>query len=103
MCHIVSVMALSVTSLICSTVHTNSLSFFLFCFSPLPICADGNSSEIEEVAKEWEHALWQNTMDKELNELNKRLEQKEVSFIVFILVTLSCRHEAGVLVTPTNI
>lgn len=65
--------------------------------------SDGNSSEIEEVAKEWEHALWQNTMDKELNELNKRLEQKEVSFIVFILVTLSCRHEAGVLVTPTNI
>ncbi|KAJ7952827.1 Kinesin-like protein [Quillaja saponaria] len=36
-----------------------------------------NSREIEEVAKEWEHALLQNTMDKELSELNKRLEQKE--------------------------
>lgn len=32
----------------------------------------------EEAAKEWEHTLLQNTMDKELNELNKRLEQKEV-------------------------
>uniref|UniRef100_A0A7N0SXI7 Kinesin motor domain-containing protein n=1 Tax=Kalanchoe fedtschenkoi TaxID=63787 RepID=A0A7N0SXI7_KALFE len=31
----------------------------------------------EEAEKEWEHKLLQNTMDKELNELNKRLEQKE--------------------------
>ncbi|CAM8939098.1 unnamed protein product [Rhodiola kirilowii] len=31
----------------------------------------------EEAAKEWEHKLLQNSMDKELNELNKRLEQKE--------------------------
>ena len=31
----------------------------------------------EEAAKEWEHTLLQNTLDKELNELNKRLEQKE--------------------------
>ncbi|KAE8037365.1 hypothetical protein FH972_009958 [Carpinus fangiana] len=38
----------------------------------------GDSREIdEEVAKEWEHTLLQNTMDKELNELNKRLEEKE--------------------------
>ncbi|XP_057973619.1 kinesin-like protein KIN-4A isoform X2 [Malania oleifera] len=37
----------------------------------------GNSREIDEVAKEWEHKLLQNTMDKELNELNRRLEQKE--------------------------
>ncbi|KAJ7942434.1 Kinesin-like protein [Quillaja saponaria] len=36
-----------------------------------------NPREIDEVAKEWEHALLQNSMDKELNELNKRLEQKE--------------------------
>lgn len=35
--------------------------------------------EFDEVTKEWEHALLQDTMDKELNELNKRLEQKEVS------------------------
>ncbi|XP_050128832.1 kinesin-like protein KIN-4A isoform X1 [Malus sylvestris] len=38
----------------------------------------GDSQEIdEEVAKEWEHNLLQNTMDKELHELNKRLQQKE--------------------------
>jgi hypothetical protein len=43
----------------------------------LPILA-GDSREIEEVAKEWEHTLLQNSMDRELHELNKRLEQKEV-------------------------
>ena len=32
----------------------------------------------DEAAKEWEHTLLQDSMDKELNELNKRLEQKEV-------------------------
>ncbi|CAL8996327.1 unnamed protein product, partial [Prunus brigantina] len=38
----------------------------------------GDSQEIdEEVAKEWEHNILQNTMDKELHELNKRLQQKE--------------------------
>ncbi|GMH04008.1 hypothetical protein Nepgr_005847 [Nepenthes gracilis] len=37
----------------------------------------GSSREIDEAAKEWEHKVLQNTMDKELNELNKRLEQKE--------------------------
>ncbi|KAH7659921.1 Plus-end-directed kinesin ATPase protein [Dioscorea alata] len=37
-----------------------------------------NSKEIdEEVAKEWEHTMLQNTLGKELNELNKRLEEKE--------------------------
>uniref|UniRef100_A0A6N2M8N6 Kinesin motor domain-containing protein n=1 Tax=Salix viminalis TaxID=40686 RepID=A0A6N2M8N6_SALVM len=38
----------------------------------------GDSREIdEEVAKEWEHTILQNTMDKELHELNRRLEEKE--------------------------
>lgn len=38
-----------------------------------------NAKDIdEEVAKEWEHTILQDTMDKELNDLNKRLEQKEV-------------------------
>ncbi|KAH9758156.1 kinesin-like protein KIN-4A [Citrus sinensis] len=37
----------------------------------------GDSREIDEVAKEWEHTLLQNSMDKELNELNRRLEEKE--------------------------
>lgn len=45
----------------------------------------GDSREIdEEVAKEWEHTLLQNTMDKELHELNRRLEEKEV-FIYCVL------------------
>nr|CAN79643.1 hypothetical protein VITISV_027461 [Vitis vinifera] len=42
------------------------------------------SREMDEVAaREWEHALLQNTMDKELNELNKRLEQKESEMKLF--------------------
>ncbi|TKY55686.1 Kinesin protein FRA1 [Spatholobus suberectus] len=36
-----------------------------------------DSRETDEAAKELEHVLLQNTMDKEMNELNKRLEQKE--------------------------
>ncbi|KAJ9170656.1 hypothetical protein P3X46_018748 [Hevea brasiliensis] len=36
-----------------------------------------SSGEIDEAAKEMEHALMQITMDKELNELNRRLGQKE--------------------------
>ncbi|KAK7386413.1 hypothetical protein VNO78_26631 [Psophocarpus tetragonolobus] len=35
------------------------------------------SRETDEAAKELEHVLLQNTMDKEMIELNKRLEQKE--------------------------
>ncbi|KAK3007347.1 hypothetical protein RJ639_016831, partial [Escallonia herrerae] len=39
---------------------------------------NGDSVDIdEEAAKEWEHTLLQDSMDKELNDLNKRLEQKE--------------------------
>ncbi|XP_043708204.1 kinesin-like protein KIN-4A isoform X2 [Telopea speciosissima] len=48
------------------------------------VISGDNSKEIdEEVAKEWEHTLLQNTMDKELNELNKRLEQKESEMKMF--------------------
>ncbi|KAL2333515.1 hypothetical protein Fmac_014728 [Flemingia macrophylla] len=36
-----------------------------------------DSRETDEAAKELEHVLLQNTLDKEMNELNKRLEQKE--------------------------
>ncbi|KAI4316678.1 hypothetical protein L6164_024634 [Bauhinia variegata] len=43
----------------------------------------GDSREIEEVAKEWEHTLLQNSMDRELHELNKRLEQKESEIKLF--------------------
>ncbi|PON94237.1 Kinesin-like protein [Trema orientale] len=37
----------------------------------------------DEVAKEWEHTLLQNSMDKELHELNKRLEEKESEMKLF--------------------
>ncbi|XXG56208.1 hypothetical protein AAC387_Pa03g3688 [Persea americana] len=48
------------------------------------ITAGDNEKEIdEEVAKEWEHTFLQNTMDRELNELNKRLEQKESEMKMF--------------------
>ncbi|XP_015884329.3 kinesin-like protein KIN-4A isoform X2 [Ziziphus jujuba] len=44
----------------------------------------GDSREIdEEVAKEWEHTLLQTTMDKELHELNRRLEEKESEMKLF--------------------
>ncbi|CAK7337713.1 unnamed protein product [Dovyalis caffra] len=42
-----------------------------------------SSGEIDEVTKEWEHALIQSTMDKELNELSKRLEKKEFEMKFF--------------------
>ncbi|KAJ6685868.1 CHROMOSOME-ASSOCIATED KINESIN KIF4A-LIKE PROTEIN [Salix purpurea] len=44
----------------------------------------GDSRDIdEEVAKEWEHTLLQNTMDRELHELNRRLEEKESEMKLF--------------------
>ncbi|XP_057989678.1 kinesin-like protein KIN-4A isoform X2 [Hevea brasiliensis] len=44
----------------------------------------GDSKEIdEEVEKEWEHTFLQNTMDKELHELNRRLEEKESEMKLF--------------------
>ncbi|KAM7278761.1 hypothetical protein ACFE04_005895 [Oxalis oulophora] len=44
----------------------------------------GESREVdEEVAKEWEHKLLQNSMDRELHELNRRLEEKESEMKLF--------------------
>nr|XP_043615311.1 kinesin-like protein KIN-4A [Erigeron canadensis]XP_043615312.1 kinesin-like protein KIN-4A [Erigeron canadensis] len=44
----------------------------------------GDSGVIdEEAAKEWEHTLLQDSMGKELHELNKRLEQKESEMKLF--------------------
>ncbi|CAD5168566.1 unnamed protein product [Musa acuminata subsp. malaccensis] len=44
----------------------------------------GDSKELdEEVAKEWEHTILQDSMGKELNELNRRLEQKESEMKMF--------------------
>lgn len=46
--------------------------------------SEGDSGVIdEEAAKEWEHTLLQDSMDKELHELNKRLEQKESEMKLF--------------------
>ena len=43
----------------------------------------GDSREVDEEAKEWEHKLLQNSMDKELHELNRRLEEKESEMKLF--------------------
>lgn len=37
-------------------------------------------AEAEVQAKEWEHTMLQENLDKELKELDKRLEQKEVGY-----------------------
>ncbi|KAG0461578.1 hypothetical protein HPP92_021510 [Vanilla planifolia] len=37
----------------------------------------------EDTDKEWEHTMLQDTMGRELNELNKRLEQKEIEMKMF--------------------
>ncbi|XP_050217282.1 kinesin-like protein KIN-4A [Mercurialis annua] len=48
------------------------------------VTMSADSREIdEEVAKEWEHTLLQSTMDKELHELNRRLEEKESEMKLF--------------------
>ncbi|XP_008795899.1 kinesin-like protein KIN-4A isoform X1 [Phoenix dactylifera] len=56
-----------------------------------------NSKEIdEEAAKEWEHTMLQDTMGKELNELNRRLEQKESEMrMVGGFDTLALKHHFG--------
>ena len=41
-------------------------------------------------AREWEHTLLQNTLDKELNELNKRLELKEVVHLGLVCILFPC-------------
>ncbi|CAN8265810.1 unnamed protein product [Cochlearia groenlandica] len=50
---------------------------------PMAEAAIGDSREIDEEAKEWEHKLLQNSMDKELHELNRRLEEKESEMKLF--------------------
>lgn len=52
----------------------------------------GDPREIDEEAKEWEHKLLQNSMDKELHELNRRLEEKEVSFTCHLCTRISFWH-----------
>ncbi|KHG25843.1 Chromosome-associated kinesin KIF4A [Gossypium arboreum] len=58
------------------------------------IAAD--SREVDEAAaKEWEHTLLQNTMDKELHELNRRLEEKESEMKLFGGDTIALKHHFG--------
>ncbi len=38
-----------------------------------------SATEAQTHAKEWEHTMLQENLDKELQKLNKRLEQKEVT------------------------
>ncbi|XP_050365648.1 kinesin-like protein KIN-4A isoform X2 [Argentina anserina] len=47
------------------------------------ISSGENSGKINEVTKEWEHQRLQNSLDIELNDLNKRLEQKESEMRLF--------------------
>ncbi|TYI97338.1 hypothetical protein E1A91_D01G137100v1 [Gossypium mustelinum] len=56
----------------------------------------GDSREIDEgAAKEWEHMLLQNTMDKELHELNRQLEEKESEMKVFGGHTVALKQHFG--------
>ncbi|CAF2089779.1 unnamed protein product [Brassica napus] len=50
---------------------------------PMVEATTGDSREVDEEAKEWEHKLLQNSMDKELHELNRRLEEKESEMKLF--------------------
>ncbi|KAH0899773.1 hypothetical protein HID58_049341 [Brassica napus] len=50
---------------------------------PMVEATIGDSREVDEEAKEWEHKLLQNSMDKELHELNRRLEEKESEMKLF--------------------
>ncbi|KAL5184201.1 Kinesin-like protein KIN-4A [Glycine soja] len=54
-----------------------------------------DSRETDEAAKELEHVLLQNTMDKEMNELNKRLEQKESEMKVIAVDTETLKQHFG--------
>lgn len=66
--------------------HLTLSELYLLVNGILVILKIGDSTGIdEEAAKEWEHTLLQDSMDKELHELNKRLEQKEVckNFFIF--------------------
>ncbi|KAG4140446.1 hypothetical protein ERO13_D06G019027v2 [Gossypium hirsutum] len=49
----------------------------------------------EEAAKEWEHKLLQNTMDKESHELNRRLEEKESKMKLFGGDTVALKQHFG--------
>jgi len=68
-------------------VQSSTFGHYLLLF---PHVSGEDSRETDEAAKELEHVLFQNTMDKEMNELNKHLEQKEVLFLLFVDLFLNC-------------
>ncbi|KAA3488778.1 kinesin-like protein FRA1 isoform X1 [Gossypium australe] len=72
--------------------------FFSRCFLDFKIMAilAADSREVDEAAaKEWEHTLLQNTMDKELHELNRRLEEKESEMKLVGGDTIALKHHFG--------
>lgn len=59
------------------------------------LCFAANVPEVAEAevqAKEWEHTVLQENLDKELKELDKKLEQKEVR--PFNKFLLNCRQSS---------
>lgn len=80
------------------SIHGTNSKYFVVIF------AVESSGEIDEAAKEWEHAVVQRNMDKELSELNKRLEQKEVSFTAqsSLLLIKDCYKCIRILLTGSN-
>lgn len=68
--------------------HVSAELNLLGAYSGILHLAGENPSEIDEVTKEWEHQRLQNTLDMELNDLNKRLEQKEV-FVLSLMAPTS--------------
>ncbi|KAK8916140.1 Kinesin-like protein FLA10 [Platanthera zijinensis] len=61
-----------------------SLSMELFEYQMVDSPKGDNYKETDEEAdKEWEHTILQDTMGRELNELNKRLQQKEFEMKTF--------------------
>jgi len=63
---------------------------------PMTDSVRGNPKDIEdEVAKEWEHTMLQDSMDKELNELNRQLEQKESEMKMYGCDTVALKQHFG--------
>ncbi|KAL6854583.1 hypothetical protein ACP4OV_019145 [Aristida adscensionis] len=63
---------------------------------PMTESVRGNPKDIEdEVAKEWEHTMLQDSMGKELNELNRQLEQKESEMKMYGSDTVALKQHFG--------
>lgn len=63
---------------------------------PMTDSVRGNPKDIEdEVAKEWEHTMLQDSLGKELNELNRQLEQKESEMKMYGYDTVALKQHFG--------